>query len=158
MKPLVVINFKTYMESSCRNSLELAKKLESVSADAKIILAVQAADLYKLNTITIPLFVQHIDPFEYGAKTGSVIPDAVKEYGAKGTLINHSEKRISFSLIKETIEICKTKNLETIVCVENGDEAARVSLFQPDYIAIEPKELIGGNISVSEAKPELISD
>jgi triosephosphate isomerase len=29
--------------------------------------------------------------------------------------------------------------------------------FNPDLIAVEPPELIGGNISVSTAKPEIIS-
>jgi triosephosphate isomerase len=30
--------------------------------------------------------------------------------------------------------------------------------MKPDYIAVEPRELIGGKISVSQARPELISD
>ncbi|GIU69621.1 MAG: hypothetical protein KatS3mg002_0857 [Candidatus Woesearchaeota archaeon] len=53
----------------------------------------------------------------------------------------------------------KELNLKSIVCVSNNSEAKKVSnfkLIKPDFIAIEPPELIGGENSVSSTKPEVI--
>ena len=44
------------------------------------------------------------------------------------------------------------------VCVESVEECEYLLKFNPDLIAIEPPELIGGEVSVSTAKPHLISD
>ncbi|MEM1805090.1 MAG: triose-phosphate isomerase, partial [Nanopusillaceae archaeon] len=44
----------------------------------------------------------------------------------------------------------------SVVCVTNDKLARTIAYLDPDYIAIEPPELIGTGISVSKAKPEII--
>lgn len=157
-EPILVINLKTYPEGTGNNAHALLKAAEEVS-DNNVILAVQAIDIRYLSEHSkIPIFAQHIDPFEEGNRTGSITAQAIKDAGAKGTLINHSEKRIPSEQIGKTVEICRKHGLKTIICAESPEEAEKLSKYNPDYIAIEPPELIGGDISVSTAKPEVITN
>ncbi len=158
---LYVINFKCYKEGTGEKALKLAKALEKISKQKrkKVILAVQPADIFRISKgVSLPVFSQHIDNITYGAHTGSILPESVKQAGAKGTLLNHSERRIPLNVLESYIERAKSVKLKVIVCCENATEVKKVANFKakPDFIAIEPKELIGGNISVSKAKPDLI--
>ena len=45
----------------------------------------------------------------------------------------------------------------SIVCVKDVAEARKYARLNPDYIAIEPPELIGSGKAVSKEKPELIT-
>lgn len=158
---LYVINFKCYKEGTGKNALKLAKVLERVAKEEKkkVILVVQPADVFRISKeVSLPIFSQHIDNINYGAYTGSILPESLRQAGAKGTLLNHSEKRIPLSILESYIKRAKEAKLKVIVCCENAAEVKRIASFKitPDFIAIEPKELIGGNISVSKAKPDLI--
>jgi triosephosphate isomerase len=103
------------------------------------------------------VFAQHTDAFEQGAHTGFILAEALKSINVKGSLINHSEHRIGTENVGKTVSLMKQHGLETIVCGENATECAELAKFSPDYIAVEPPELIGSGISVSTAKPEVIT-
>ena len=103
------------------------------------------------------MFSQHIDPVYYGKYTGHVLPEAVAEAGAIGTLLNHSECQIPLEQIEESIKRAREVDLIPVVCVDTVEIAKRVALLNPDAIAIEPPELIGSGISVSTAQPEIVS-
>ena len=47
--------------------------------------------------------------------------------------------------------------MTSIVCVKDVAEARKYAKLNPDYIAIEPPELIGSGKAVSKEKPELIT-
>jgi len=81
----------------------------------------------------------------------------VKRAGAVGTIINHSEHKLPIETIKSIIDLCKSKDFKVLVCAKSPKEVQEVAQFNPDYIAYEPPELIGGDISVCEAEPELIT-
>ncbi len=150
------MNFKTYKKGTGRSALRLAKKLSKVSKN-NVILAVQIADLYRLHKMKVPVFTQHIDPIKYGAFTGHDLGEALRDNGADGVLINHSEDRMLPRDIKETIKIAHRLKLKTIVCIDKPKLAKRVARMKPDIIAIEPPELIGTGISVSKTKPEVVT-
>jgi triosephosphate isomerase len=155
-----LINFKTYSQASGKNALKLAKIAETISVKRNVSIAVapQIADLFQIaNKVKIPLFAQHIDPIEAGRNTGYILPENVKAAGAQGTLINHSEHQLSEDKIKNTIEYAKNVKLLSLVCVNTPEKASHVAKFKPNMIAIEPPELIGTGISVSKAKPEIIT-
>ncbi|MGV8162711.1 MAG: triose-phosphate isomerase [Candidatus Nanoarchaeia archaeon] len=157
-KPILIINLKTYPEGTGKAALKLLRAAEAVT-QGNVILAVQAVDLRLLaKKAKMPLYAQHVDAVDEGNKTGYLTPLAAKDAGASGTLINHSEHRIPEEQIKKTIELCRKYSLATIVCAESPEEAEKLSKLYPDYIAIEPPELIGGDISVSKAKPEIITN
>jgi triosephosphate isomerase len=161
--PVLFINFKTYSEATGKNALALAKKAEKVSkkANASIVLVAQAFDISSLSkNCSLPVFSQHLDAVEFGANTGWAMPFAAKEAGATGTVINHAEHKIDNSVLEKTIGLAKKNSLVVMACAEHLERAKQIASFsnKPDFIAIEPPELISGNISVSTARPELISD
>ena len=158
--PVIIVNFKTYLESTGKRAVELAKKAEKVHRETSIYVGVapQLADLSAVaQAVEIPVFAQHIDPIKPGGYTGHVLAEAVKEAGAIGTLINHSEKRLKLSDIDEIVKLAREKGLMSVVCANNPSTSVAVSSLNPDLVAIEPPELIGTGIPVSKAQPEIVS-
>ena len=158
---MIIVNFKTYLESTGQNAISLAKQAEKAAKEtgACIVVAPQAVDLQKVSeAVEIPVFAQHIDPIKPGSSTGHVLADAVKEAGAVGTLINHSERQLRLIDIESTIALCREKGLTSCVCANNPSVSAAVAAMNPDITSMEPPELIGSGISVSKAKPEIICD
>jgi triosephosphate isomerase len=156
---LIIVNFKAYLEATGRGAVELAKKAEKVSIETDICLGVapQFTDISAVAKEThIPVFAQHIDPVEPGSYTGHIVAEAIKEAGAVGTLINHSERQLKLSDIDTAIKIARVKSLISVVCANNQDISAAVAALKPDIIAVEPPELIGTGIPVSRAEPEVV--
>jgi triosephosphate isomerase len=159
--PLILVNFKTYLEGTGEKALRLAKDAEKVSeeTDVCVALAPQYTDIAKLSaTASLPIFAQHVDPINAGSFTGSVLPEAVKEAGAVGTLINHSERRMKLADIDAGINRTKELKLVSVVCTNNAGVSVSAAALKPDFIAIEPPELIGTGIPVSKAKPEIVTE
>ena len=159
--PLIIVNFKTYLEATGKKAVELAKKAEKVSLETKVSIGVapQFTDIATVaETVNIPVFAQHTDPIQPGSHTGHVLAEAVKETGATGTLINHSERQLKLSDIDAIIRITREKGLVSVVCANNPTISAAVATLKPDVLAIEPPELIGTGIPVSKAKPTVITN
>lgn len=159
--PIVITNFKTYKESTGINAVNLAKDHERMANELKVNIAVagQAIDLPMLAaSVSIPVLAQHVDGVGYGAFTGQICVDAIKTLGVDGALLNHSERRISDDQIAAAVKKMKEFGMISVVCAESMEECIYLAQFEPDFIAVEPPELIGGEVSVSTAKPHLISD
>ncbi len=157
----LIINFKTYKESSNKKAIKLAKivrelKKEADKVSVEIIVAPQLVDIKEVIAEKVIVYSQSLDNFDYGAHTGFVIPHLLKELKVRGSIINHSEHKFKLKEIEERIIEAKKFGLETCVCAEKISDVKKISKLNPDYIAVEPKELIGGNISISTAKPKLI--
>jgi triosephosphate isomerase len=159
--PIILVNFKTYLEATGRKAVELAKQAEKVSKEtgASIAVAPQFADIARVaEAVEIPVFAQHIDPIKPGSCTGHVLADSVKEAGAVGTLINHSEKQLKLVDIDTAIRLAREKNLISCVCANNPSVSAAAAALKPDIVSIEPPELIGTGVAVSKAQPEVVTD
>ncbi|WP_400201419.1 triose-phosphate isomerase [Methanobrevibacter smithii] len=159
--PIVILNYKTYLESSGENALELARALKSASEESGItmVAAPQAADIYRIqDQISLPIFAQHIDPITPGGHTGSNLIETLIEAGISGSLINHSENRMKLADIDEVIQLCKQNDIESCVCTNNIATSKAIATFSPDAVAVEPPELIGTGIPVSQARPEVVED
>ncbi len=156
--PLLLINLKTYDEA-IGNYLGIAKIAKKVADELNVSIAVAPSHLVLKDVSKIlTTFAQSIDPFEPGAHTGSIVAEEVKRCGAVGTLINHSEKRLNSKDVKICVDRCRQNELISVVCVADVNEAKEYAKFHPDFIAIEPPELIGGKVSVSTSKPEVVTD
>jgi len=160
MKNYLFVNFKTYEQSTGDNALALAKLLSSFfTGEVEIIPVVQSIDLKEISSnVPMKVFCQHIDPVVYGSNTGKILPEAVKQAGAFGTVLNHAENKVSNEFIEKAIARAQEVGLKVMLCAEDLERAKKLAEFSPDFIAVEPPELIGGDVSVSTAKPELISD
>lgn len=157
--PVIVVNVKTYKEGTGKYALEIARMMEKVSDDTGMgmAIAVQTADIRMVaDNVKIPVFSQHTDAIRYGSHTGWILPESVKEAGASGVLLNHSEHPMNIKDISEGLGIAKELGLETIVCTNDIDVTMAAAALSPDFVAIEPPELIGGDISVTDAEPEII--
>ncbi len=158
--PIVVVNFKTYLEATGKTAVELARRAEKVSKETGVCVAVapQTADLRIVaETVEIPVFAQHVDPIKAGSFTGHVLAESIKEAGAVGTLINHSEKQLRLSDIDAIMKIIREKGMISLVCANNPSISVAVATLKPDIVAIEPPELIGSGIPVSKAQPDVIT-
>jgi triosephosphate isomerase (TIM) len=101
---------------------------------------------------------QHLDPVNAGSTTGYLVPEVAKRSGAKGSLINHSEHRIPEHDIETNVLTLRKLGMKSVVCAKDSFEVGKFAGFGPDFIAIEPPELIGTGIAVSKAKPEVITE
>ncbi len=158
--PTIVLNVKTYTEATGKKALEIASIMDKIASEtgASMAIAVQAADIFLCSqNIKIPVFAEHIDPIKPGSHTGWTLPEAIKSAGAIGTLINHSEHRLILADIDSCIMRAKELDLDHIVCTNNVSTSKAVAAFSPNFIAVEPPELIGGDISVTTADPDIVS-
>jgi triosephosphate isomerase len=157
---LAIVNFKAYKTSTGVHAIKLAKICEKVARKQKVqvAVAVQPCDIFQVAAnVKIPVLAQHVDPVDFGAHSGWILPESALQAGAIGSLINHSEHQIPMEYIKATVDRLKKIGMLTICCAATPAKAVNVAKFKPDIVAIEPPELIGGDISVSTAKPEVIT-
>ena len=118
MKPLIVINFKTYAESTGANAVGLATAASKVAEDSGVTMVVvpQAADIFQVaHEVDIPVYAQHVDGIQFGGYTGHILAEALAEAGARGTLINHSERRLELAEIDAANQAAKRGNLATMI-------------------------------------------
>lgn len=158
--PIIVVNCKAYENCIGDKAIRIAEICERVAkaTGVTIAIAVDAADIYHVKMAArIPVFAQHVDADPPGAHTGSILPEAVEQAGAVGTILNHSEKKLALPVLQKSIARARHAGLATLACAATPKEAADIAALKPDFIAIEPPELIGGDISVSTAKPEVIT-
>lgn len=160
-KPVIIVNFKAYENASGKRALELAKIHEKVAKKTGVhfAIAVQAMDLRMIaGAVDIPVLAQHFDPVEFGAYTGHLLPHVLQDAGAVGSLLNHAERKLPLDVIEKSVELARNIGFFTVLCADTVYAGKALSEFDPDLIAVEPPELIGGNISVATANPQLISD
>lgn len=157
---MVVLNFKTYIEATGDNALNLARVCDDVAEEtnASIIVVPQLADLSRVvGEVGVPVYAQHVDNIKPGSNTGHVLPEAVAECGASGSLLNHSECRLRLADIEELVGRLSKLKLKSIVCTNNVGVTRAAAALGPDYVAVEPPELIGSGVSVSKSKPEVVA-
>jgi len=158
--PVIVLNVKTYEEATGKKALEIAKLMVTLAREtgASLAIAVQPTDIQMCaENVSIPVFAEHIDPITPGSHTGWILPEAVKAAGAVGTLINHSEHRLKIADIDVCVTRSKELNLDHIVCTNNVATSKAIAALSPNFLAVEPPELIGGDVSVTTANPEIVS-
>lgn len=158
---VIVVNFKTYPESSGPGAIALAKACESVADETgvAVVVAPPMPDLASVaGSVTIPVFSQHVDDIGAGSTTGHVAIENVLASGARGTLLNHSERRLRISEIAAVIGRAKSAHLSTIVCTNDLAVTRACAALEPDFVAIEPPELIGGDVSVTSANPKIVAE
>ncbi len=159
--PIAIVNFKAYSKAIGENAVKLAGQIEKAAEETgkPAAICVAAIDLARVaEAVDIPVFVQHCDPFEPGAHTGKNLLESAKDWGADGVLINHAEDQVPLASIDFLIERAKEFGLLTFVCSNDVKTTQAVASMNPDMVAVEPPELIGSGISVTEAEPDVVED
>ncbi|MDA8721035.1 triose-phosphate isomerase [Nitrosopumilus sp.] len=155
---MFIINCKNYEEISGDKIKKFIKIAEQVSKKYKIKIAISPPQhlIGLVANSSIPILAQHIDDSKIGSTTGYIIPELLKKSKVKGSLINHSEHRISSKEIEKLVSKLKELKMISIVCVKDVTEVKKYLKINPDFIAIEPPELIGSGKAISTEKPDLI--
>ena len=159
--PVIVLNEKAYVESAGKKGLELAKICEEVAVEHGVSIAIcpQQLELAKIaSLVKIPCFAQHVDAVEPGSQTGFVTLESIKEAGAVGSLVNHSEHRLKIVDIDFIVTKAASLDLLTIVCTNNIAVSKAVAELKPYAVAVEPPELIGTGRAVSKVDPAIVAN
>ncbi len=157
MKPLIILNFKAYQEGvlKLKEIVESAKEINE-SEVAEVYLAPPI--IYALRTVEsgVPVLAQHVDAVSFGSNTGRIPPEMIAQAGLKGSIINHSERRLRLADIEFLTSKLRELGLVSVVCTNNIETSRSAAALNPDYVAVEPPELIGSGIPVSKAEPEIV--
>jgi triosephosphate isomerase len=151
---MLVINFKRYDQVMYNDgALKLARLAEEAARAYKVKIAVAPPTefLEIAKNVSVPVFAQYVDSTDCS-------PDRLKEMGVSGAIINHSDYRVNEAEILHWVSQTKKLDMRSIVCVETVKEAEAYRVFRPNYLAIEPKELIGTGKSVSKYRSDVIMD
>jgi len=154
-----IINCKNYEEISGDKIIKFVKIIEEISKKSKVKIAI-APPQHLIGAVansSIPILAQHVDNEKIGSTTGFVVPELLKKSKVSGSLINHSEHRITEKDIIHLVSRLRELKMISVVCVKDIAEVKKYAKINPDYIAIEPPELIGSGKAISNERPELIT-
>ncbi len=149
--PVFEIGLKGYAYGA--EAVRLAKAADRVSNElgVSVIFDPQAVDIAAVARATrrLLVFAQHLDPVTPGRGVGSMLAEAVREAGAVGAMLNHSERRMTIGDIAGSIGRAREVGLLTMVYADSPREAAAIAMLGPDIVLAEPPELIATSRSAA---------
>jgi triosephosphate isomerase len=145
-EPFFEIGPKTYVYGEEALKIALAAEEASIRYGVDVIFSAQYTDIYRIaqRTSHIHVFAQHMDSLYAGRGIGAVLPEALKEAGAEGVLLNHEEKQLTLAELSRCIERAREAGLTSVVCAGSEKEACAAACLSPDIIIAESPLLIGG--------------
>lgn len=148
--PFFEIGPKSYLYGE--DVIELAKAADAASEkyNVDIIFTTPVVEIARVKAATkrIHVFAPHMDPLRPGRGLADTLPESLVAAGAEGVMLNHCEKPLTLSVLRETIKRADEVGLTTIVCADSMAEASAIALLNPNIIVAEPSELIGTGVSV----------
>lgn len=143
--PFFEIGPKSYLYG--KQVLDLAKAADIAARkyDVNIIFTTPFPDIRMVaeETENIFVFAPHMDPIPVGRGVADILPESVKAAGAVGVMLNHCEKPLTYSVLRQAIKRADELELMTIVCADSITEAKAIALLEPNIIVAEPTDLIG---------------
>lgn len=156
---MIFLSLKTYKESTGSAAIRLLSSVKRVSKETgvTIIPAVQPTDIYRVKReLGIEVWAQHMDPIEPGKNMGWLSPYALKDAGATGLIINHSEHKMDDAHVKKILDKAKEYGLKSIICGFSTDMVIKFDSWNPDYVSYEREDMIGTGISMVTKEAENI--
>ncbi len=158
--PIIIVNLKTYDRTRGEGALRVARQLDRVANETGVPFAVapNAFDVRLLASETsLPMLAQSVDAVPEGSHTGHLTPEAARDAGAVGSLVNHSEHRLKLADIEHVVDRLRGCEMDSVVCTNNAAVSRAAAAVHPTFVAVEPPELIGGHVSVTTADPGVVS-
>lgn len=158
--PVFEIGLKGYCWGAEAVRLAVAADRLAGELGVSIVFDPQAVDIPAVAAATshVLVFAQHMDPVAPGRGVGAVLGEALREAGAVGTLLNHSERPMTLSAITQAIERARALGLRTLVFADSPAEAAAVARLGPDIVLAEPPGLIATGVSAGTAMAAFVAD
>lgn len=154
----LVINTKNYLQATGSKLEQICSFVEKIpSHKVRTYLAIPAFELRILKgRFNVQFLTQHLDDSAVGSSTGWLVPEIAKLEGAKGSILNHSEHRAKVANIANLVSRLRELKMISLVCARSVAEVSKFSSLAPDFVAIEPPELIGTGRAVSKYTPAII--
>ena len=134
--PLIVVNFKTYSTAMASSAEVLGRLMADVNTNARMVAVTSAFDLSSVSAISgLEVWSQHLDPVGQGSHTGWLEPQTAIERGAKGTIINHAEHKVSLEHVKELMAMLPD-GFPICACAADVGEARALAELGPTFIAV----------------------
>jgi len=152
---------KTYRQTTGAEAIKILSSVKKISEEYKvpIIAVAQPVDIYRIKKeLDIEVWAQHVDPIDPGKNTGWISPYSVKNVGATGTLINHSEHKISDDLVNKTNQKAKNYGLKTLVIGHTAEEVINYDSLDCDLLGYEKEDLIASPVSMIDQQEESIKE
>jgi triosephosphate isomerase len=159
--PFILINLKTYPEGTGKRAHDIADMAQIVAEESGVQIGIAPGymDIHPISYhYELPVYAQHVDGYDPGAHTGHISAYALKQAGATGSLVNHSERRLMLADIGAAVSSLREQKMFAVICSNDVPTSAAAAALSPDYVAIEPPELIGSGVSVSKANPDIIKN
>ena len=158
--PVFEIGLKGYCWGAEAVALAVEADRLAVATGISVVYDPQTVDIPAVAAATgrILVFAQHMDPVVPGRGVGAVLAEALRDAGAAGTLLNHSEKPMSLGVLARAIERAQSVGLFTLVFADTPAEAAALAHLGPDIILAEPPELIATGVSAGNVMAAFVSD
>ena len=156
---MIILSLKTYKESTGGAAIKLLSCVKKISEETgvKIVPAVQPTDIYRIKKeLGIEVWAQHMDPIEPGKNMGWLSPYALKEAGATGVVINHSEHKTTDENVKKILDKAKEYGLQNVVIGFNPEMVIKFDSWEPDYVSYEREDMIGTGVSMLTQEEENI--
>lgn len=143
--PFFEIGPKSYLYGVDVYQLALSADAAAKKYDVDIIFTTPLVDIRRVaeGTERIYVFAPHMDPIAPGRGLADTLPESLVAAGARGVMLNHCEKPLSFATLGASIRRADQVGLATIVCTDSIEEAAAVAHLAPNIIVAEPSSLIG---------------
>lgn len=150
--PFFEIGVKNYIYGDAVLRLAQAADKAAVKYDIDVIFLAPYVDIRRIseNTERLIVFAPYMDTLRPGRGMADVLPEAVHAAGARGVVINHCERPMTFPAIRETIRRADELDMLSFACADTIAETKAIAQFKPDIINPEPAELIGTDSGSSE--------
>lgn len=137
---------KCYMYG--KTLLKMAKGLDKLAKKygVDIVLDIPDTEIYNVSkhvSKRVHVYSQHMDGIPVGRGMGRTLPEAVKEAGAVGVMLNHAERKLTLEEIEIAIKRADELGLATMVCADSIEEVKAIAKLGPNILVAEPTELIG---------------
>lgn len=150
--PFFEIGVKNYIYGDAVLRLAQAADKAAVKYDIDVIFLAPYVDIRRIseNTERLIIFAPYMDTLRPGRGMADILPEAVHAAGARGVVINHCERPMTFPAIRETIRRADELDMLSFACADTIAETKAIAQFKPDIINPEPAELIGTDSGSSE--------
>lgn len=143
--PFFEIGTKNYIYGD--DVLELAKVADAAAQkyDVDLLFIAPYTEIRRVaeNTRSLIVLAPYMDTLRPGRGMADVLPEALKAAGAKGVVVNHCERPMTLTAIKQTIDRARELDMLVFACADTIAEARAIAELGPDIINPEPTELIG---------------
>lgn len=154
---MIFLSLKTYKESTGNAVINLLSSVGKVSRESGITIlpVAQPTDIYRIKKeLGIEVWAQHMDPIDPGRNMGWLSPYALKDAGATGVVINHSEHEVDKETIGKTLAKAKEYGLKTLLIGHSIEDVIEFDSLGADYVSYERADMIGGGVSMLTQEEE----